>query len=60
MITSVNGTRVRDYGGLTSALQRADGDVSLGVLRDRKEMTVKATLEDTRTRTRPMRYRRPA
>lgn len=60
VITSVNGTRVHDYASLTSELRQAEGEVTLGVLRDRKEITVKATLEEARPRTQPMRYRRPA
>lgn len=50
VITSINGTEVRDFGGLTSALARAEGEIEIGVLRDRKAIALKATLEPPRSR----------
>jgi serine protease Do len=44
VITSVNGDRVRDAGDLTQELEDASGEVTIVVLRDRKEMTLKAPL----------------
>jgi serine protease Do len=59
VITSVNGDRVRDYEGLINELNSAQAnEVTLGIVRDKKESTVKATLEDARPRTR--RPARPA
>jgi S1-C subfamily serine protease len=45
VITSVNGTRVRDANALVRELDGAGGEVTIGLLRDRKELTLKATLE---------------
>jgi S1-C subfamily serine protease len=45
VITSVNGTRVRDPQALVRELAAASGEVTIGLLRDRKELTLKATLE---------------
>jgi serine protease Do len=61
VITSVNGDRVRDYDTLASELRGIESaDVTLGIVRDRKESTVKATLEDSQPRTRrPVRFSRP-
>jgi S1-C subfamily serine protease len=60
VITSVNGDRVRDYEALAAELRRIEsGEVTIGILRDRKESTVKATLEASSAR--PRRFmRRPA
>jgi hypothetical protein len=56
----VNGDRVRDYETLASELRGIEsGDVTIGILRDRKEATVKATLEASSTRGRRF-MRRPA
>jgi S1-C subfamily serine protease len=60
VITSVNGDRVRDYETFASELRSIEsGDVTIGILRDRKESTVKATLEASSTRGRRF-MRRPA
>jgi S1-C subfamily serine protease len=45
VITSVNGTRVRNTNALVRELDGASGEVTIGLLRDRKELTLKATLE---------------
>jgi serine protease Do len=51
VITSVNGDRVRDSGDLVNELGGIDkGEVTIGIVRDKKESTVKATVEPTRTR----------
>jgi S1-C subfamily serine protease len=62
VITSLNGTPIRDYNALSTELQKAAGsDITIGALRDHKEVTFKATLEDDRPReVRPSRNRRPA
>lgn len=44
VITSVNGDRVRDGDDLIRELEDASGELSLGVVRDKKEITVKATI----------------
>jgi serine protease Do len=46
VITTVNGNRVRDAGDLVRELSDAKSDdVTIGLLRDKKETSVKATLE---------------
>ena len=46
MITSINGDAVRDSDDLIDELRALEGqDVTIGILRDKKESTVKATLE---------------
>ena len=47
IITSLNGGRVRDTDDLVDELRDKEGDVTVGILRDKKESTVKATLENT-------------
>ncbi len=61
VITTVNGTAVRDAGELVEELSEAkDGaEVSIGILRDKKASTVKATLEAPRG-SRARRSTRPA
>jgi serine protease Do len=61
VITSVNGTPVRDAGDLVDQLRGAGsgGEVSLGVVRDKKATTIMATIEQPRA-TRPARSSRPA
>lgn len=61
VITSVNGTAVRDAGDLVDQLRGAasGGEVSLGVVRDKKATTIKATIERPRAE-RPTRSSRPA
>lgn len=45
VVVSVNGARVRDVGGLRSELRdAASGDLSIGIVRDRKETTLKGTM----------------
>ena len=44
VITSVNGDRVRDAGDLMRELEDASGEVTIVVLRDKKEMTLKAVV----------------
>ncbi len=53
VITSVNGTHVRDSEALVRELSKAGGEVTLGLVRDKKETTVKATLESPATFSRP-------
>ncbi len=50
VITTVNGSQVRDADDLIRKLSDAKSDdVSIGLLRDKKETTVKATIEASRT-----------
>ena len=44
VITSINGARVSDPGNLMRELDGATGELTIVVLRDKKEMTLKATL----------------
>lgn len=49
VITSVNGDRVRHTDDLVDELRDAkDGDVTIGIIRDKKESSVKATIENPR------------
>lgn len=48
VITSINGDRVRDSGDLFDELRDKSGEVTIGLVRDRKEMTLKATLQAER------------
>jgi serine protease Do len=57
VITSVDGDRVRDTDDLVDELRDKDGEVTIGIVRDKNETNVKATLEEVRTRTG---FRRPA
>jgi serine protease Do len=52
VITSINGDRVRDYDDLVGELRDKTGEVTIGVTRDKKETTVKATIEAPEVRTR--------
>lgn len=57
VITSANGNRIRNTDDLIDELRGAEGrEVTLGIVRDKKESTVKATLDES---PRPAR-RRPA
>jgi serine protease Do len=47
VITSINGHGVADPNGLMRELRNADGEVTIVLLRDKKEMTVKAALAPT-------------
>jgi serine protease Do len=62
VITTVNGNRVRDAEDLVRELSDADSDeVTIGLLRDKKETSVKATLEPRAERLRtPRRGGQPA
>jgi S1-C subfamily serine protease len=57
VITSLDGDRVRRTEDLIDELRDKDGDVTVGILRDKQESSVKATLEETRLRPG---FRRPA
>jgi serine protease Do len=58
VITSINGNRVTSRSDLVSALRRADGEeVTVGIVRDKKESSVKAKIEAPR---RTLRGARPA
>lgn len=52
VITSIDGDRVRDYGDLVRALRGKTGEITIGILRDKQETTLKATIEQPPTRTR--------
>ena len=45
VITSINGRRITDSDDLVRELDDLTGEVTIVVLRDKKEMTLKATLE---------------
>ena len=45
VIVSINGRRCRDSDDLIRELEDINGDVTIVVLRDKKEMTLKATLD---------------
>jgi S1-C subfamily serine protease len=50
VITSINGSRVRDADDLMRTLSSVTaGELSIGLLRDKKETTVKATIESGRS-----------
>ncbi|HEX6164748.1 MAG TPA: PDZ domain-containing protein [Vicinamibacterales bacterium] len=44
VIVSINGNAVRDAGDLIDRLEDVEGDATIVVIRDKKEMTLKATL----------------
>jgi serine protease Do len=52
VITAVDGDSVRDYDDLVSELRDKSGDVSIGIVRDKKQSTVKATIEQPQPRAR--------
>ena len=52
VITSIDGDRVRSSSELSGELRDKDGAVSIGIIRDKKESTVQATLESATTRRR--------
>jgi serine protease Do len=52
VITSIDGDRVRDYGDLIGELRSKTGDVTIGIVRDKKESTLKSTIEQTQPRLR--------
>ena len=45
VIVSINGNAVSDSGDLMNALEDITGEATIVVLRDKKEMTLKATLD---------------
>jgi len=55
VITSVNGTGVAEAEALVREISKASGEVTLGLLRDRKETTIKVTLEAPRAGGSPLR-----
>lgn len=55
VITSIDGDRVRDYDDLRNRLRDKTGELTIGIVRDKKESTLKATIEEIRDR-----VRRPA
>ena len=57
VITAVNGDRVTDTNDLIDELRDKDGEVTLGIVRDKKESDVKATIEESGPRAG---FRRPA
>ena len=57
VITSIDGDRVQDTDDLVDELREKAGEVTLGIVRDKKESSVKATIEETRPRSG---FRRPA
>ena len=52
VITSINGDRVRDYDDLLSELRDTPGEVTIGIVRDKKESTIKTSIEQPPARTR--------
>jgi len=48
VIVSVNGRAVTDADDLINKIEDVDGDITIVVLRDKKEVTLKATIEQTR------------
>jgi serine protease Do len=52
VITSIDGDRVRGYDDLVSELRDKTGEVTVGIVRDKKESTVKTTIEPPSTPTR--------
>ena len=59
VITTINGRGVNDTGDLMQELRELSGEVTIGVIRDRKAMTLKATLEQPAMRTTPRSGSRP-
>jgi S1-C subfamily serine protease len=57
VITSIDGDRVQRTEDVIDELRDKDGEVTVGILRDKQESSVKATLQDVRPRTG---FRRPA
>lgn len=45
VITSIDGDRVRDTEDVIDALRDKDGEITLGIVRDKKESSVKTTIE---------------
>jgi S1-C subfamily serine protease len=51
VITTVNGSNVSEVADVTRAVRRGAGELALTVVRDRKELTLKATLPDAQAPT---------
>jgi S1-C subfamily serine protease len=55
VITSIDGGPVRGYNDLARELRDKTGEVAIGIVRDKKESTVKTTIEQPERRRRPAR-----
>lgn len=55
VITSIDGDRVRDYDDLMRGLRGKTGEITIGIVRDKQETTLKATIEQPQARTRRLR-----
>jgi serine protease Do len=55
VITSVNGTAIHARNELTRSLREADGEATIAIVRDKKEMTLKAKIEPRSRTTRNVR-----
>jgi S1-C subfamily serine protease len=56
VITSIDGGRVRDYDDLVREVRDKTGEVTVGIVRDKKESSLKTTIEQpARPARRPMR-----
>jgi serine protease Do len=60
VITSIDGDRVRDYDDLIDRLRDKTGDVTIGIVRDKTESTIKATIQQPQQQPRTRRPPRPA
>jgi len=58
VIVSINGDKVRDAEELTSEIGDKSGEITIGILRDKKASTLKATIESRATRPRTTTPRR--
>jgi serine protease Do len=52
VITSIDGNRVRDQRDLINAFRDKAGEITIGIVRDKKESTVKTSVEPRQSRTR--------
>jgi serine protease Do len=59
VIVSINGNAVRDSNDLSERLEGIGADATIVVMRDKKELTLKATLDDRPSRNRAIRPSRP-
>jgi serine protease Do len=53
VITSIDGDRVRDTEDVIDELRDKDGEITLGIVRDKKESSVKTTIEERPAMRRP-------
>jgi S1-C subfamily serine protease len=53
VIVSINGDKVRDAEELTSEIGGKSGEITIGIVRDKKASTLKATIESRTERPRP-------